>query len=270
MKRWYKECPYCKNEIKKEAIKCQYCHELLESNEEEVKDVKKECPFCLNMIDVNENKCPFCDEYLNKASKKSETKSWWSYTNSGGMSLTLKIVIWSVFVIFWIIFIWNLFSSSTSRWSKNYISSSSINYNDDIIDYNDALIDASTNCINAADKIPDDITNLSSYELKSKIREILNTCQSSLKKARDLWWWKWDYSFQNIVVQYLEKREIFLNQYLSIIDYLYSSDYSDSDTFQIEYQKFQNQWADVDNTWNEVVRIQKEFANKYNYRLDYK
>ena len=34
MKKWYKECPFCKNEIKKEAIKCPFCEELLESKHE--------------------------------------------------------------------------------------------------------------------------------------------------------------------------------------------------------------------------------------------
>ena len=35
MKKWYKECPYCKNEIKEWAIKCQYCKEFLDDEVEE-------------------------------------------------------------------------------------------------------------------------------------------------------------------------------------------------------------------------------------------
>ena len=42
MKKWYKECPFCKNEIKKEAIKCQYCWEWLEENNNEYISYKKD------------------------------------------------------------------------------------------------------------------------------------------------------------------------------------------------------------------------------------
>ena len=29
MKKWFKECPFCKNEIKNEAVKCQFCKEFI-------------------------------------------------------------------------------------------------------------------------------------------------------------------------------------------------------------------------------------------------
>lgn len=38
MKNWYKLCPFCANEIKKEAIKCQFCHEFLDNNSLEDRD----------------------------------------------------------------------------------------------------------------------------------------------------------------------------------------------------------------------------------------
>ena len=37
MTEWYKLCPYCDNEIKEWALKCQYCHEFLIENKEKYK-----------------------------------------------------------------------------------------------------------------------------------------------------------------------------------------------------------------------------------------
>ena len=42
MKKGYKECPFCKNEIKKEAIKCQFCNEFFD-REDGLKEENLKC-----------------------------------------------------------------------------------------------------------------------------------------------------------------------------------------------------------------------------------
>ena len=65
MKKWYKECPFCKNEIKKDALKCMYCKKTLPEEKPEMKHPKtKECPFCRNEIKYEAIKCQYCGEML--------------------------------------------------------------------------------------------------------------------------------------------------------------------------------------------------------------
>ena len=44
MKKWYIECPYCANEIKEGATKCQYCKEFIWWKESENKEILKNKP----------------------------------------------------------------------------------------------------------------------------------------------------------------------------------------------------------------------------------
>lgn len=71
-----KQCPYCGEDIKINAIKCKHCGEFLNKVEEppqkEETSTTKECPFCGEEININAIKCKHCGEFLNQEPKVEE------------------------------------------------------------------------------------------------------------------------------------------------------------------------------------------------------
>lgn len=92
MKKWYKLCPYCANEIKEWAIKCQFCNEFLDDNAE-IKSTKTDSK---------------------NTNKKVELAEKWSIRRKWGLALVLIIPITGVL---WFIFSLIFRFISTAWWS---------------------------------------------------------------------------------------------------------------------------------------------------------
>jgi hypothetical protein len=56
----YKMCPYCKEKIKKNAIRCKHCQSMIDNVVAEL------CPFCQEDILSIDKTCPHCKSELNR------------------------------------------------------------------------------------------------------------------------------------------------------------------------------------------------------------
>lgn len=104
MKKWYKLCPYCANEIRSWAIKCQHCHEDLQKSFEEdtAKEIKK--------VKKTENE----DE--NSINKIKESP-WDSLADDEKSYLQSKTT-WEKILFFFFTWIWFLYSK---RWLEFFL-----------------------------------------------------------------------------------------------------------------------------------------------------
>ncbi|MGZ7116773.1 MAG: double zinc ribbon domain-containing protein [Methanobacterium sp.] len=69
-----KSCPYCKEEIPVQAVKCMHCGNWVEKENSEQslsenkleKEMTKFCPYCNSEVHYKALKCKYCGEWIEK------------------------------------------------------------------------------------------------------------------------------------------------------------------------------------------------------------
>lgn len=133
MKKWYKICPYCWNEIKEWAIKCQYCKEFLKVEEPkkvEIKEDKTEKKVKKEKVEPKKTK-------KKQGNKINYSSIWWTIRNIFSTFRDLIKVIfsiwekrissrrWFIIYIFWAFFIFSFVRFiSLIFWTDVYLNKS--------------------------------------------------------------------------------------------------------------------------------------------------
>ena len=60
-------CPYCKEEVNADAVKCKHCHSGIKPEAPEVPEHQGICPFCKEEIKAEAVKCKHCQSWVGKS-----------------------------------------------------------------------------------------------------------------------------------------------------------------------------------------------------------
>ena len=118
MKKWYKKCPFCSNEIKEWAIKCQFCKEFLEWSTNEDESKVKKINLDNKKVSQDKNKKEIKEEWIivdltaeEKELKKAENNmntAFIFWCICAGISAFMVLVKWDYSLILWVIYFWVL------------------------------------------------------------------------------------------------------------------------------------------------------------------
>ena len=202
-KIWYKLCPYCKNEIKELAKKCQYCKKM----------VTKICPLCKSEIPINAKKCKVCGERIDEQARTENIKGENFTVKENKKETSKKCKFWClkhfiviVFIIIAIIIWWRYYNKylaksqltdiafSTLERIENFTYTKNITYKNDFLnDYNEC-ISIKTQYISNEEKIKlNCLYNLSSsYAMFCWIDAIKNGKSGNYYNKDDVCW-EFDY-----------------------------------------------------------------------------
>lgn len=109
MKKWYKLCPYCANEIKEQAIKCQFCHEFIEKDTSSTNNAK------LTNKKVNDKKKTSENKHSNKTMNQLDTEkddNRWPKNRWWRLKFFLYSISFNIWTILLIVLLWELWADS--------------------------------------------------------------------------------------------------------------------------------------------------------------
>lgn len=142
-----------------------------------------------------------------------------------------------------------------------------------VYDYNDAMVWYIDECINVQDNIRSlyEDENVPSEDIIKSVEEGIKICNKVQDKINKLWDWQWDSSLKDASLEYMKK---YIEYFILFKERIPNTEilhvyFDESTELGKQYKHLIEFNEELSDLWDNIWKIQNDFAKKYWYQLEW-